>query len=369
MCVELNGSLVPVSDRASAAASEGVVIISKCGHPEFEYTPVDGTCHSGDCLNCCYHIDKEAHHIEHRVCDECGYRDLGYIYGYSASISGDIGFNFHIKLSDEVLASDEAYIRITFPDGNTQKVMVSDIRDDYVEYEDDLSLVPLDTYHYFTVHLPAKNMTDFISFQIIDGDYSGSVYRICFTDYASTVVYRIDLPENKKAKPLMGALLTYGSYAQMYFGYNTGNLAYDSIPENDRAVIPEKLSIEHSSPVIENLPEGVSFAGAGMLLKSDTRLALYFKVPKNSSVTFRYKGEEITPVRSGSYLKVIIPDIMAYELGDDFTVNVGDGSVTYSPMNYCQSVLNGNYDDKLKDLIRSLYVYYQEAYKYHNGSN
>ena len=52
-------------------------------------------------------------------------------------------------------------------------------------------------------------------------------------------------------------------------------------------------------------------------------------------------------------------------MSSDFTITVGDsGSVTYSPMNYCKTVLEGEYPDNLKNVVKALYKYSQEADSY-----
>ena len=49
-------------------------------------------------------------------------------------------------------------------------------------------------------------------------------------------------------------------------------------------------------------------------------------------------------------------------------VNVGDsGSVTFSPMNYCQLVLRGNYTNAHKDVVKALYKYSQAADTFFNS--
>ena len=68
-----------------------------------------------------------------------------------------------------------------------------------------------------------------------------------------------------------------------------------------------------------------------------------------------------------------IAQLKAKELGDDFTVSVSaddtQGTISYSPMNYCYNVLNNDaYVDSpnLQNVVRSIYKYWQSAKYYFN---
>ena len=112
----------------------------------------------------------------------------------------------------------------------------------------------------------------------------------------------------------------------------------------------------------------MTFASATLSLKSVTTLSLFFKNTSAGDVTFKLGDETITPVDNNGYLQVRITGIKAKELGSDFTVNVGEsGSVTFSPMNYCQLVLRGNYTNAHKDVVKALYKYSQAADTFFNS--
>ena len=84
-------------------------------------------------------------------------------------------------------------------------------------------------------------------------------------------------------------------------------------------------------------------------------------------MTFKLNGKEIQAKENKGFLQIDITDIKANELMNDFTISVGaNGSVKYSVMNYCQSVLSGS--GTHKDVIRALYLYAQAA-KDFSGNN
>ena len=359
-CVYVNGNLVECSDRISKVSSSSKVTIRECEHDGFIYTPTaDGSGHEGDCKYCEYHIIKEPHEMYYYSCDKCKYVDHTYLQWYSATLSGDIGMNFHVSISDEVLNNDLAYARVTLPNGDVNDIPMSSIRNNYSEYEGV-------GYYTITGHIAAKEMTDYVTLQIFSGDYRSTIYRFSFDDYVVHIMNSVSSEECYKAQPLIKALITYGGYVQQYFGYNLDNLASDHYFSNFPEPLPKNLNIEHDAPVVYQLPKGITFEGASLILKSETKLALYFRKKGNVNAVFKYNGQDLTPVKSGGYLKVTIDNIKAYDLDKDFTINVGEGYVTYSPMNYCQTVLAGDYDDSLKNVIKSLYKYYVKAVEYYD---
>ena len=100
------------------------------------------------------------------------------------------------------------------------------------------------------------------------------------------------------------------------------------------------------------------------LRRLELTLSLYFKNPGGAAVDFYYDNTRIVPEEFGDYLKVKITGINADQLSGDYTVKVDDGCVRYSPMNYCKAVLEGDYGDDLKNVVKALYAYSQavEAY-------
>ena len=115
------------------------------------------------------------------------------------------------------------------------------------------------------------------------------------------------------------------------------------------------------------LPEGVTFTGTTLSLKSETSLSLYFT--SDNDLTFSCKGRTVNVVQYGTTWVARIRGICAYELGNDLTLTVSDGttvgSVTYSPMTYCYNVLDRGTDDpNLTVAVKSLYHYWKAAVDY-----
>ena len=159
-------------------------------------------------------------------------------------------------------------------------------------------------------------------------------------------------------------MLNYGAYSQSYFGYNESSLANEGLSNTDvSSVIAETINKPYVSKGTK-LPDGVTFAGATLSLKSETTLSLYFKgLDVNTAFTCRDKRVET--VKNGGYVVARIRGIKAEKLTDDFILCFGDYSVKYSPMTYCYNVLGGGSDnDKLQNVCRALYLYAQAAKNY-----
>ncbi len=68
------------------------------------------------------------------------------------------------------------------------------------------------------------------------------------------------------------------------------------------------------------------------------------------------------PVQSGDYWVARIRGINAKNIGDTFTLNVNDGTITYSPLNYIYNALNGGTENEnMKNAVKALYRYWKAA--------
>ncbi len=386
-----------------------IVFVLPCVHSDMTFVD-KGDDHIADCPHCSRHAEAPHRYIEPEwnwaedyssatatfTCEDCGhkmtinatstssvgddgmltytvtvqlntksYTDIKQIYnddlgarvvGYSISLDGDIGVNFYMELSDAVAQSSTAKMHFTIPkDGepDTQEIKVSEART--VKSGDK-------TYHVFKCQVAAKEMTSDIKAQIIDGEKQGTVFTYSVKDYADYLLaHTDDSAEFAKAAPLVKALLNYGAYSQIHFDKNPGKLANDKLTEAEKAL--GTISIDIAEPVIGKLPEGTTFAGATLSLKSETTLSLYFK--SNATPVFTCDGYDVETVPNGDYQVARIRGIKAAHIGDMFTLNVSGATVKYSPLNYCKKVLTDDAtDSKLKNALKAFYLYYEAAYVY-----
>lgn len=287
------------------------------------------------------------------------------LVGHSISLEGDIAINFYMELSDSVIAhKDTAYLHFTIPIGggtDTQDMLVKDAR---------LVESGSKTYYVFKCRVAAKEMTSQIKAQMIDGDLTGTEYTYSVKEYADYLLEHADEREDlKKAVPLVKSMLNYGAYAQIYFDKNPGKLANADLDDRDKVL----GDVTFTAPGISfDLPDGVTFEGATLSLKSETTLSLYFK--SSTTLTFSCGDYTVEKASSGGYQVARIRGIKAKHIGSTFTLTVNGGTVTYSPLNYCKNVLpdltasqdevQNQQDEKLQNVVKALYLYWQAANAY-----
>ena len=282
-------------------------------------------------------------------------KSLSVLVGHSISLDGDIGVNFYTLLSDDIANSDTAYMHFTIPTGSgttTQDVLVKDARQ--VTSGDK-------TYYVFKCQVAAKEMTSVIKAQIIDGENVGEEYTYSVKEYADYLLEHAEEREDwSNAVPIVKAMLNYGAYSQIYFDKNPTALANAGLTDREKALAD--VNISQADPII-NLPDGVTFEGATLSLKSETTLSLYFTA--DSQPEFSCGDYTVEPVQNGRYYVARIRGIAAKHIGDTFTLNVGSGSITYSPLNYIANALNGGTEDEnLINSVKALYWYWQAADAY-----
>ena len=309
--------------------------------------------------------------------------------GHTLSLNGNIGVNFYMELDDDVAANSDAYMHFTLPNGTTQDVTVAEAVQKTVSGK---------TYYVFQCETAAKEMTDKITAQMFSGDKSGEVYEYTVKEYADYLfknAYEEDGVTVKNqsyvdAYSLIESMVNYGAYSQIYFDHNTDALANAGRTNTDvSAVTADTINMPYDSST-EKLPEGLTFAGANLVLESETVMNLYFTNTTGKALTFTTDDNlTLTQEQSGKYIKVTITDIAAQDLDKYVTVNVAvegndtpdqplsEGataySIKYSPMNYCYNILSrettATRTDALKDVMRALYLYNSQAKAYFAAQN
>jgi hypothetical protein len=277
--------------------------------------------------------------------------------GYSISLAGDIGLNFFMNLSDEVLADSGAKVCITLPDGSIENVLVSSVTPDESGYK-------------FTAHVAAKEMTSDVTVQLLLSDGTkGDAYTYTVKEYADTIL--ADTNTSAKTKKFVKAMLNYGGYAQEYFSYNTANIANADFTADEKSldvVTEDELSFYDYS--LKGSDDGISYKGSKLSLESNTVIKHYFALADGKSIsdyTFKVNGSVVTPVKSGDMYYITVENISAQNLGTDYTVQVGKLRLAYSPMSYAYSALTKTDKTALQNVTKALYLYNQAADEYINS--
>ena len=300
-------------------------------------------------------------------CDDCGAIIDGIgakLAGYSLSLTGNIGVNFYMELSNKIIADKDAYMQFTLPNGTVTKVPVS-------EAQTNSTINEGKTYYRFPCEVASYEMTQDIKAQMFDGNGKcGKEYTYTVRDYAQYLIDHVDLYQD--AYPFAVAMLNYGACSQKYFNKAVDELANKYL-NDDELEIPDRFEGYIDNYVATKAENGVlgQFAGLSMVLKSETTLNLFYE-PKEgvdvSKLTFSIDGKEITPVKRGQYYILSLKNIRANELGNLKTFTVTDGTNTltgdYCAMMYCYQVLRaaeGIYADDLVTLVKAFSAYAYSA--------
>ena len=300
-------------------------------------------------------------------CDDCGAIIDGIgakLVGYSLSLTGNIGVNFYMELSDQIIADKKAYMQFTLPNGTVTKVPVS-------AAQTNTTIKEGTTYYKFPCEVSSYEMTQDIKAQMFDGNGNcGKEYTYTVRDYAQYIIKNSS--SYVDAYPFAVAMLNYGACSQKYFNKAVDDLANKNLNSYDQE-IPDRFDGYINGFVAEKAENGVlgQFAGLSMVLKSETTLNIFYE-PKEgidvSKLNFIVDGKEITPVKRGQYYILSLENIKANELENSKTFTVTDGTNTlsgeYCAMMYCYQVLQakeGTYADDLLTLLKAFSDYAYSA--------
>ncbi len=288
---------------------------------------------------------------------------------YQVVLNGNFDFRLYMKLSDDIMKNSSSYMR--FKVGNTT--------------QDVKASVAKDNSAIFKCEVASGQLADTIKAQLY---YNGKYYDIgnySIKDYLEKLINNKDnITEYKYAHDLAVSLLNYGSYAQKYFNYNTGNLANSSL--NDTSVA--SLSDDQLKKNIDNKVFGklsnsdFAYYGASLICESDTYLRVYFTNKNNLSLNKIKEKYNIqvagidNPIFdigiNGNLFYITLKNIPAVALSNNFSFYIGNGSddinLWYSPMIYIKSSMDSS-DITLKNLCKALYLYNTEAKKYYYKYN
>ena len=299
-------------------------------------------------------------------CDDCGAIIDGIgakLAGYSLSLTGNIGVNFYMELSDQIIADKDAYMQFTLPNGTVTKVLVS-------EAQTNTTINAEKTYYRFPCEVASYEMTRDIKAQMFDGNGNcGKKYTYTVRDYAQYIIENGSL--YVEAIPFVLTMLDYGACSQKYFKVAVDDLANKELnSSNDISGMDSDYMDDFAAKKAEDDVLG-QFAGFSMVLKSETTLNIFYE-PKEgidvSKLTFSVDGKEITPVKRGQYYILSLENIRANELENSKTFTVTDGTNTlsgdYCAMMYCYQILHaaeGTYEDDLVTLVKAFSAYAYNA--------
>ena len=163
---------------------------------------------------------------------------------------------------------------------------------------------------------------------------------------------------NEYLNNLADSMSVYGDAAKAYF---SGEAVAEQTVTDDMSVYDFTVG---------TMPEGISCYGSSLILKSETTIRHYFKLEDGKEIsdyTFSVNGTTLTPTEKQGYYYIDINNVSAEKLGTPFNVSVnGEEVITnYSALSYVYKALDSDSTDvNLKNLVKWLYIYNQDALAY-----
>ena len=338
-------------------------------------------------------------------CDvsECGQYVDGIgakLAGYSLSLTGNIGVNFYMELSDDVVNDESAYMNFTLPNGTTSKVYVNGTHEDGSTATTDTTVKDGVTYYVFTCEVAAKEMTSDIQAQMIgnNGEKKGTVYTYTVKEYADYILSHMSANESLTSRAtiqLVKGMLNYGGAAQKYFGYKTDKLASDGLTLtetvfNDESII-NNITNEANKASVTYANAKVTFKSAYLSLNSTTDLCVYVQFADDVTVkedmfaiwcnTDQISKDqyEVTKVNEENCYKITVHGMKASQLNEKyaFYVELSDtefAELAYGADSYAYTVMSSACDninniESLREVVKALYAYGSCAQEYEYYKN
>ena len=293
--------------------------------------------------------------------------------GISLTLSSDIYINFYMQLTDEALANG----KMVFTIGNRKVEGVT------------AQLNESNKRYYFACPLNALEMAETVTATFTYGSttytqtYSVKKYVetiLTATDEDGKFVYTPEMQE------LARSIANYGYHAQYYLESIHSNViigegGYKEMLSQfkDNVDVTKAKELQDKFTATANTAN-ITFDGRTVYFDSATALNFYViandgKAPK--ATCDKGKNVEVKLYKDKTYI-VSVKDISATELGDTFTVTIGEGtdSMTLkgSVLDYCAAVINAHRNKaETKDTLAinamaAFYEYYTAAVEYAKAS-
>ncbi len=272
------------------------------------------------------------------------------------SLRGDIGVQFNYVLTDEILNDSGATVKFTCEDKSEKTLPLTSVEADK------------DGEYGFIYEIAAPEMTNVISVAVYNGagyamtkNYSCSAYDYC--NYVITAC-----GDTHPTYELAKALLNYGGYAQVYFNYNTDNLANKNLTGE---TLPETVDVA-AWEIDEQLKDEIQIS---TVLNSTTSVRIYLSETVKDSYVVTFAGKELeikqkTNAESETEYYVEISDIPAGYLSQTLEIVFTETAtseayvVKTSALSYVKAVVEGEYSEDLQNLAKALYAYSLVAEEY-----
>ena len=291
------------------------------------------------------------HRFVEGICEECGAYEDGIgarLVGSTVSLDGTIGVNFFLRLSETIVADENSYLLVKYPNGSDEKMFIRDRQP--IVMDDKL-------YYSFRCNVAPAEIAETITAQVMTENGNGMVYSYSVKEYAEYILAHTgDNAEYAKAEKLVRAMLSYGTCSATFFGHESSSEAKLSSPEAVRAELAGIPATECKG----KLPAGIEYYGSSLVLNSCITYRLYFKVdaPKTAEM-YGLKQSD----KDGLYY-IDDETVSITQMGYILESHIGDAVYRSCPLSYVNRVLNSEESEELTNLCIAIYDYYRAAKDY-----
>ncbi len=227
------------------------------------------------------------------------------------------------------------------------------------------------TQYRFACAVPASRLSDVIQATVYVGTVAKESYPVSVKKFADVI---IEDPAGRGASDkqvaFLKAMLNYGSYSQLYFGYNTTKLANAMWGDT----VPADVDVSAYGFTKPKTDIGISYYGSSLLFKSNMIERHYFNLGEYTSVeqlkndyTFTIDNKTVDPVIKEDWCYIQVEGVSAKDLDEAYNITVtkkSDGleiSFNYSALNYVKLVLDKGGNKTTQALMRAIYDYNSKA--------
>lgn len=259
------------------------------------------------------------------------------LQGYTVSLDGSVSLTAYFKFDTDVLLDETSKVVFTINGKQTTKD-VQQIESRYTDPETG------DIYFGYKVEVPAKEMTDNISCQVVSSQVDTPCFNISIQQYAKYILEH-DGYSNVE-KEIAQALLTYGYYSQQYFNYQMGDLPDIQYVQT----MDGQVDFSQYQYQLSDTNADISFVGGSLVLTSRPKIKLYFS-GNVTLVVLNLDQEEVIQSQEGKYNVLTISNISKFD--KIFEIQGKDFSMSYGIYSYGYQAQKGN-KMQLVQLLQSI---------------
>ena len=224
--------------------------------------------------------------------------------------------------------------------------------------------------------------------------YQSAVKETSVKSYAMTILDYYSKLNNSKIETQRKAtctaivdMLNYGAASQIYFGKNTNDLANKDLTAAQKkmassldftpstcfkktALSGATASLEKIAVSFENPVDLILYAKFDSAPSSNVKAQVSYKEDSGSTKTLTVASSAFGKNEEDGLYRIEFKDIPLRYLKTALTIVLKDSSnnisstVTYSGESYAKAILDGDYDNNVKDLVKKMLVYGDSAKAY-----